>query len=158
MIQLNTGDKAPDFSGKDQNGKTISLKDFRGKKVVLYFYPKNFTPGCTTEACNLRDNYSTLKDAGIEVIGVSPDNEESHKKFEEKHELPFTLLADPDKKTIEKYGVWGEKNMYGKKSMGLFRTTFLIDEKGIIYKIFKRPKTNVHSEEILKATAEAFGE
>lgn len=157
MTQLNTGDKAPDFIGKDQNGNKVALKDLRGKKVVLYFYPKDFTPGCTTEACNLRDNYSTLKDAGMVVIGVSPDDEVSHKKFEEKHELPFTLLADPGKKIIDKYGVWGEKNMYGKKSMGLFRTTFLIDEQGIIYKIFKRPKNNVHAEEILKATGESFG-
>ena len=154
MIQLNSGDKAPDFTAKDQNGKNVSLKDFLGKKVVLYFYPKDFTPGCTTEACNLRDNYEDLKDAGMEVIGVSPDDEESHKKFEEKHELPFILLADPDKKIIEKYGVWGEKNMYGKKSMGLFRTTFLIDEKGVIYKVFKKPKTAIHSEEILKASAD----
>lgn len=154
MIQLSAGDKAPEFSAKDQNGKTVSLKDFKGKKVVLYFYPKDFTPGCTTEACNLRDNYADLKDAGMEVIGVSPDEVESHKKFEEKHELPFILLADPNKKIIEKYGVWGEKNMYGKKSMGLFRTTFLIDEKGVIYKIFKKPKTAIHSEEILKASAD----
>ena len=154
MTQLISGDKAPDFTAKDQNGKAVSLKDFLGKKVVLYFYPKDFTPGCTTEACNLRDNYADLKDAGMEVIGISPDDEESHKKFEEKHELPFTLLADPDKKIIDKYGVWGEKNMYGKKSMGLFRTTFLIDEKGIIYKIFKKPKTAIHSEEILKASAD----
>jgi peroxiredoxin Q/BCP len=154
MTQLISGDKAPDFTAKDQNGKSVSLKDFLGKKVVLYFYPKDFTPGCTTEACNLRDNYEDLKDAGMEVIGVSPDDEESHKKFEEKHELPFILLADPDKKIIEKYGVWGEKNMYGKKSMGLFRTTFLIDEKGVIYKVFKKPKTAIHSEEILKASAD----
>lgn len=154
MTQLISGDKAPDFTAKDQNGKAVSLKDFLGKKVVLYFYPKDFTPGCTTEACNLRDNYEDLKDAGMEVIGVSPDDEESHKKFEEKHELPFTLLADPDKTIIEKYGVWGEKNMYGKKSMGLFRTTFLIDEKGVIYKVFKKPKTAIHSEEILKASAD----
>ncbi len=154
MTQLISGDKAPDFTAKDQNGKAVSLKDFLGKKVVLYFYPKDFTPGCTTEACNLRDNYEDLKDAGMEVIGVSPDDEESHKKFEEKHELPFTLLADPDKTIIEKYGVWGEKNMYGKKSMGIFRTTFLIDEKGVIYKVFKKPKTAIHSEEILKASAD----
>ncbi len=154
MTQLVSGDKAPDFTAKDQNGKSVSLKDFLGKKVVLYFYPKDFTPGCTTEACNLRDNYEDLKDAGMEVIGVSPDDEESHKKFEAKHELPFILLADPDKTIIEKYGVWGEKNMYGKKSMGLFRTTFLIDEKGVIYKVFKKPKTAIHSEEILKASAD----
>jgi peroxiredoxin Q/BCP len=153
MTPLITGDKAPAFTGKNQDGQTISLKDFLGKKVVLYFYPKNFTPGCTAEACNLRDNEAALKDAGMEVIGVSPDDIESHKKFEEKYELPFNLIADPDKKIIEKYGVWGEKNMYGKKSMGIFRTTFLIDEKGMIYKIFKKPKTAVHSEEILKASS-----
>ena len=155
MTALKSGDKAPEFSGKDQNEKKIALKDFRGRKVVLYFYPKNFTPGCTTEACNLRDNYAALQEAGMEVIGISPDDVESHKTFEQKYELPFTLIADPDKKIIDKYGVWGEKNMYGKKSMGIFRTTFLIDENGVIYKIFKRPKNNFHSEEILKATVEA---
>lgn len=149
MAELTEGSKAPQFTGTDQNGNKISLSDFAGKKVVLYFYPKDDTPGCTTEACNLRDNYEDLTEAGFEVIGVSPDDENSHKKFHTKYQLPFHLVADPEKKIINKYGVWGEKNMYGIKKMGLKRTTFLIDEKGIIFKIFKRPKTKVHSEEIM---------
>lgn len=150
MTTLTEGEKAPDFKAKDQNGNSVSLKDFQGKKVVLYFYPADDTPTCTIEACNLRDNYSDLKKAGLVVIGVSPDDKTSHKKFEEKYDLPFILLEDPTKKIIEKYGVWGEKNMYGKKYMGLLRTTFLIDEKGLIMKIFKKPKSKIHSEEILK--------
>ena len=151
MTTLIAGDKAPEFTGADQDGNKVSLKDFKGKKVVLYFYPKDDTPGCTSQACNLRDNFSVLKKAGIEVIGVSPDNAESHQKFKEKHDLPFILLEDPEKDIINKYGVWGEKVNYGRKYMGLFRTTFLIDEKGIILKVFKKPKTKIHSEEILKA-------
>ena len=153
MTHLTEGDKAPDFTAKDQDGNTVSLKDFKGKKIVLYFYPEDDTPTCTIEACNLRDNYSTLKNEGLIVLGVSPDEEKKHKKFEEKYNLPFTLLADPDKSIIDKYGVWGEKNLYGRKYMGLFRTTFLIDEHGIIFKIFKKPKSKIHSEEILKAVA-----
>lgn len=151
MTQLKEGEKAPDFTTNDQDGNPVSLKDFRGKKVVLYFYPKDDTPTCTVEACNLRDNYSELKKAGLEVLGVSPDNKDKHKKFEKKYNLPFTLLEDPEKKVIEKYGVWGEKNLYGVKYIGLNRTTFLIDESGIILKIFKKPKSKIHSEEILKA-------
>jgi len=151
MTHLTEGEKAPDFKAKDQNGNVVSLKDFIGKKVVLYFYPEDDTPTCTIEACNLRDNYSALKKAGLVVLGISPDDKKKHKKFEEKYNLPFTLLEDPDKKIIDKYGVWGEKNMYGRKYMGLLRTTFLIDEKGVIIKIFKKPKSKIHSEEILKA-------
>lgn len=151
MTHLAEGDKAPDFKAKDQNGDVVSLKDFRGKKVVLYFYPEDDTPTCTIEACNLRDNYAALKKAGLVVLGVSPDDKKKHKKFEEKYNLPFTLLEDPDKNIIDKYGVWGEKNMYGRKYMGLFRTTFLIDENGTIIKVFKKPKSKIHSEEILKA-------
>jgi peroxiredoxin Q/BCP len=151
MIQLEEGQKAPAFKAKDQNGKSVSLADFKGKKVILYFYPEDDTPTCTTEACNLRDNYTLLQKAGLVVLGVSPDEEKKHKKFEERYKLPFTLLADPDKKIIDKYGVWGEKNLYGRKYMGLHRTTFLIDEKCIIKKIFKKPKSKIHSEEILKA-------
>jgi peroxiredoxin Q/BCP len=151
MITLTEGDKAPAFKSKDQNGKPVSLSDFKGKKVALYFYPEDDTPTCTIEACNLRDNYSLLETSGIVVLGVSPDDEKKHKKFEEKFNLPFTLVVDQDKKIINKYGVWGEKNLYGRKYMGLHRTTFLIDEKGIIKKIFRKPRSKMHSEEILKA-------
>ena len=154
MITLTEGDKAPAFKSKDQNGKPVSLSDFKGKKVALFFYPEDDTPTCTIEACNLRDNYSLLKKEGIVVLGVSPDDEKKHKKFEQKFNLPFTLVADNDKKIIDKYGVWGEKNLYGRKYMGLHRTTFLIDEKGIIRKIFKKPRSKMHSEEILKAWQE----
>lgn len=151
MIQLQEGDKAPEFKSKDQNGKSIDLKDFKGKKVVLYFYPEDDTPTCTVEACNLRDNYALLASEGFVVLGVSPDDEKKHKKFEVKYNLPFTLIADAEKKIIDKYGVWGEKNLYGRKYMGLHRTTFLINEKGIIVKIFRKPKSKIHAEEILKA-------
>ena len=147
---LQAGQKAPAFSGKDQNGNKVSLKDFKGQKVVLYFYPEDDTPGCTAQACNLRDNYSELQGQGYVVIGVSPNDEASHQKFAGKYDLPFPLLADPKHTIIEKYGVWGEKNLYGRKFMGLHRTTFLIDEKGAIERIILRPKTKVHTEEILK--------
>ena len=155
MITLAEGDNAPDFKAKDQNGKPVSLSDFKGKKVALYFYPEDDTPTCTIEACNLRDNFALLKKNGITVLGVSPDDEKKHKKFEKKFDLPFTLLADEGKKIIDKYGVWGEKNLYGRKYMGLHRTTFLIDEKGVIKKIFKKPRSKMHSQEILKAWQEA---
>ena len=148
---LQVGDKAPVFSGLDQNGIKVSLKDYLGKKVVLYFYPEDDTPTCTVQACNLRDNFSALKAAGYEVIGISPDDVESHKKFKNKFQLPFTLIADPKHSIIEKYGVWGEKNLYGHKHMGIYRTTFVIDEKGIIKKVFKRPNNKAHAEEIIKA-------
>ncbi len=148
---LSEGDKAPSFKSKDQNGKPLSLSDFKGQKIVLYFYPEDDTPTCTIEACNLRDNYSLLLQKGIIILGVSPDDEKKHKKFEQKFNLPFTLVTDEVKKIIDKYGVWGEKNLYGRKYMGLHRTTFLIDEKGIIKKIFKKTRSKMHSEEILNA-------
>ena len=154
MTSLNEGDKAPLFKSKDQNGKPISLADFRGNKVVLYFYPEDDTPTCTIQACNLRDNYSLLTKKRLVVLGVSPDDEKKHKKFEKKFDLPFTLIADPDKKIIDKYGVWGEKSLYGRNYMGLHRTTFLIDENGIIKKIFRKPKSKIHTEEIVKAWEE----
>lgn len=151
MITLKEEDKAPLFTGKDQNGNKISLGSYKGKKVVLYFYPEDDTPACTVQACNLRDNFSLLKKQGFEVIGVSPDETAKHKKFETKYKLPFTLIADPDHTIIDKYGVWGEKQLYGRKYMGLHRTTFVIDEKGIIRKIFLRPRNKQHAEEIVKA-------
>lgn len=147
---LQTGDLAPDFSGSNQNGETVSLKDYRGKKVVLYFYPEDDTPGCTAQACNLRDNFSLLKEQGFEIIGISPNEKESHRKFADKYQLPFTLVADPERKIVDAYGVWGEKNLYGRKYEGLLRTTFVLDETGVIKKIFKRPNTKLHAEEILK--------
>lgn len=138
MSQLQPGDKAPAFTSKDQNGNDVSLAQFQGKKVVLYFYPKDDTPGCTAEACDFRDNYQGLKAKGIEVLGVSIDDEKSHQKFINKHSLPFTLVADTDQSIVESYGVWGEKNMYGKKYMGTHRTTFIIDEKGNIAHIINK--------------------
>lgn len=149
MDTLKEGSKAPVFKGKDQNGNVISLTDFKGKKVALYFYSEDDSPTCTIQACNLRDNYSLLKNSGIEVIGVSPDSENSHKKFEAKFQLPFTLIADTDHKVIEKYGVWGQKQMFGREYMGVHRTTFLIDEKGVIKKIILRPKNKAHAQEII---------
>lgn len=151
MPPLSEGSKAPAFKGKDQNGKAVSLADFKGKKLVLYFYPQDDTPTCTVQACNLRDNFGLLRNKGFVVLGVSPDSIEKHKKFENKHELPFTLIADPEHSIIDKYGVWGEKQLYGKKYMGLHRTTFLIDEKGLIRKVFLKPKSKQHAEEIIQA-------
>ena len=154
MTHLQEGDKAPVFTGKDQDGKKVSLSDYKGKKVVLYFYPEDDTPTCTVQACNLRDNHALLKKAGFAILGISPDEEKKHKKFEGKYDLPFTLVADPGHIIIDKYGVWGEKLLYGRRYMGLHRTTFLIDEKGIIRKIFLKPKSKQHAEEILKAWSE----
>jgi thioredoxin-dependent peroxiredoxin len=148
---LTEGTKAPVFTGVDQDGNKISLKDYTGKKVVLYFYPKDNTPGCTAQACNLRDNFSLLTMQGIVVIGVSADDAASHKKFRDKFQLPFPLIADMKKEILEKYGAWGEKNLYGKKFMGILRTTFVIDEAGKIIKIFGKPNTKNHAEEILKS-------
>ncbi|WP_293941754.1 MULTISPECIES: thioredoxin-dependent thiol peroxidase [unclassified Sphingobacterium] len=148
MATLEIGQHAPDFSAKNQHGETVHLSDFKGKKVILYFYPKDNTPGCTTEACNFRDNYQSLKKDGYEIIGVSVDNEASHQKFMTKHELPFQLLVDEDKRLVEAYGVWVEKNMYGKKYMGTARTTFVIDEQGIIQHIIKKVDNKNASQQI----------
>ena len=150
MAILTEGIKAPAFKGKDQNGNIISLSSYKGKKIVLYFYPEDDTPTCTIQACNLRDNYALLKKEGFEIIGISPDTEKKHKKFEAKYTLPFTLIADENHAIIDKYGVWGEKKLYGRTYMGLHRTTFLIDEKGIIRKIFLKPKSKQHAKEIIK--------
>lgn len=149
-MSLSVGDKAPDFKVKDQDGNEIKLSDYEGKKVVLYFYPRDNTPGCTAEACNLRDNYEALQKAGYEILGVSTDDEKSHKKFVEKQSLPFKLLADTEKDIHEKYGTWVEKNMYGRKYMGTARKTFLIDEEGKIEEVIGKVKTKEHTAQILK--------
>ena len=151
MSELKEGSLAPEFTGVDQNGKEVSLSNFRGKKVVLYFYPKDDTPGCTAQACNLRDNYSDLIKNGYEVIGVSTDSVKSHKKFEDKYSLPFPLIADEDKKIVELYGVWGEKKFMGKTYMGTSRTTFLIDEEGLIKKIIDKPDTKNQTHKVMEA-------
>ena len=148
-MELNIGDKAPEFEGKDQHGNTVRLSDYRGKKVILYFYPKDDTSGCTAQACNLRDNYSALQQEGYEVIGVSTDSEQSHQKFIGKYDLPFTLIADTDKKIVEQYGVWQEKSMYGRKYMGTMRYTFVLDEDGMIRDIIKKVKTADHTAQIM---------
>jgi len=149
MADLKEGMKAPEFEGKDQNGKLVRLSDFRGKKLVLYFYPKDNTPGCTAEACNLRDNYNELIKKGFAILGVSPDPEKSHKNFAEKHALPFPLIADTDKKILQLYGAYGEKKMYGKTVKGVIRTTFIINEQGIIEKIIRKVDTKNHAQQIL---------
>ena len=149
MTTLQQGDKAPAFTSKDQSGNTISLDQFKGQKVVLYFYPKDNTPGCTAEACDFRDNYQGLKAKGIEVLGVSVDDEKSHQKFVDKFSLPFTLLADTDQAIVNAYGVWGEKNMYGKKYMGINRTTFIIDEEGTIAHIITKVDTKSPTAQVL---------
>ena len=143
------GDKAPAFSGTSQDGDKIKLSDYRGRKLALYFYPKDDTPGCTKQACNLRDGYQDLLNVGVAVVGVSIDDRASHEKFAEKYELPFPLIADPDKKILNTYSVYGERSLYGRKFMGTNRTTFLIDEKGKIVHVFRRPKVKEHSKEIL---------
>ncbi len=148
MAKLEEGQKAPSFSGRNQDGKIISLDDFKGQKVVLYFYPKDNTSGCTAEACNLNENLDDFVNKGFVVIGVSPDSEESHRKFIDKHGLKFDLIADTEKEILEKYGVWAEKKMYGKSYMGVVRTTFIIDENGVIEKIIDKVKTKEHSQQI----------
>jgi len=149
MASLKIGDIAPDFKGIDQNGDEVSLQQFRGKKVILYFYPKDDTPGCTAEACNLRDNYQALLNKGFAVIGVSADSEQSHKKFAEKFTLPFSLIADTAKDIINEYGVWGPKKFMGKSYEGINRVTFVISENGTIEKVFDKVKTKEHTEQIL---------
>jgi peroxiredoxin Q/BCP len=144
------GEKAPDFQGINQDGKMISLSDYIGKKLILYFYPKNDTPGCTAEACNLNDNYAAWIEKGFEVVGISPDSSGSHRKFSDKYGLKFNLIADTGKKILRDYGVWGEKNMYGKKYFGVNRTTFIIDEQGFIIEVFTKVNTKNHTEQIIK--------
>lgn len=152
---LEEGKKAPAFTLPNADGKKISLKDFNGKKIVLYFYPKDMTSGCTQEACDFRDAFPDFSKVNAVVLGVSPDPINSHKKFAEKHELPFELLSDENKEVVEKYGVWKEKSMYGKKYMGVERTTVIIDENGKVKKIFPKVKVNGHVEEVLQAIKEA---
>ena len=146
---LEAGMPAPDFTLTDQSGQAHRLSDYRGRTVVLYFYPKDDTPGCTKEACSFRDHYAALTERGVVVLGVSPDPVERHQKFATKYSLPFALLADTDHAVADTYGAWGEKTLYGKKSMGILRSTFLIDETGMIRHVFKRPKTEIHAEEVL---------
>ena len=149
-MTLKKGDTAPDFEGVDQHSNTIRLKDFKGSKLILYFYPKDNTPGCTAEACNLRDNYDLWLTKGYKVVGISPDSVASHQKFAGKHQLPFPLIADEEKKIIKAYGAWGPKKLYGREYEGLLRTTFLIDEEGKIEEVFIKVKTKDHTNQILK--------
>ena len=151
MATLRIGDKAPDFSGLNQKGELISLSGFKGKKLILYFYPKDNTPGCTAESCNLNYNYQMWLSKGYEVVGISPDNVSSHKKFADKFQFGFNILADPETKILQDYGVWGEKSMYGRSYMGVLRTTFVINENGIIESIFDKVDTKNHSDQIIKA-------
>ena len=147
---LKVGDQAPGFEGVDQEGNSIKLSDFSGKKLVMYFYPKDNTPGCTAESCNLRDNYDDLLSKGYEVVGVSPDSEKSHQNFIKKYDLPFRLISDVDKSIHEQFGTWGEKQMYGRKYMGTLRKTFVIDENGVIEEVIEKVKTKDHTAQILK--------
>ena len=149
MFHLTEGDQAPDFNITDQNGKVHNISAYKGKKIILYFYPKDLTPGCTVESCDLRDNYQALKKDGFEVIGVSADDEKKHQKFIAKHKLPFNLLADTNKDVLNKYGVWGEKKFMGRTYDGIHRTTFVINENGIIEKIISKVKTTNHTQQIL---------
>lgn len=148
-MNLNVGDKAPAFSARNQEGRQVSLADFKGGKLVLYFYPKDLTPGCTAQACSLRDNYKALIKAGYSILGVSTDSEKLHQKFIAKEHLPFDLISDPDRAVHDLYGAWGEKSMYGRKYMGTLRTTFVIDEKGKIEEIISRVDTRQHADQIL---------
>lgn len=150
MTHLSKGDQAPAFSGKNEHGEEIKLSDYAGKRLVLYFYPKDMTPGCTTQSCNLRDNYSLLQEKGFEILGISADDESRHTKFIAKHELPFHLLADTEKEVIEAYGVWGPKKFMGREFDGIHRTTFVIDGNGTIEAVIKKVKTKAHAEQILE--------
>ncbi len=150
MKHLKVGDKVPEWVGTDENGKELSSSNYKGKKTAIYFYPKDNTPGCTTQACNIKDHWGELEKKGIEVIGVSADSEKSHQKFIAKFDLPFTLIADEEKKMINLFGVWGEKKFMGKVYDGIHRTTFVIDETGIIKGIIEKPKTKAHAEEIME--------
>ena len=149
-MTLNIGDKAPNFKGKNQDGKTVQLSDYKGKKLVLYFYPKDNTPGCTAQACNLKDNFDALLKAGFEIVGISADDEKSHTKFITKFDLPFDLIADTDKVIHDAYGVWVEKSMYGRTYMGTARTTFIIDDKGQLEDIIRKVNTKDHTSQIIK--------
>jgi len=151
MITLKEGDKAPMFSGIDHNGKQVSLAEYKGKKLILYFFSEAGSPTCTIESCNLRDNYGLLKKSGFEIIGVSPDDIAALRKFEIKYKLPFQLIADSSHNILEKYGAWDQKKLFGREYMGVLRTTFIIDEKGIIRKIIFKPKNKAHAEEIIEA-------
>ena len=150
MSELKEGDLAPAIKATDENGKLITLEEYRGKKVVLFFYPKDNTPGCTAEACDLRDNYSQFIEQGFEIIGVSADSEKSHIKFKTKYDLPFRLISDEDRKVLQDYGAWGEKQMYGKSYMGILRKTFIINEDGYVEKILEKVKTKEHSKQIFE--------
>jgi thioredoxin-dependent peroxiredoxin len=150
MTLLKKGQSAPDFSSNDQEGNPVSISQFKGKKIILYFYPKDDTPGCTSEACNLRDNYQELRDMGFIVIGISPDNEKSHQKFSSKYSLPFHLVPDPEKTIIKSYGAWGEKKMYGKAYEGVLRTTYVISEKGLIEAVIDKVIVKDHTKQIIE--------
>ena len=150
MFHLKTGDPAPEFSSVNEKGETVQLSDFKGKKLVLYFYPKDDTPGCTAEACSLRDGYAKFQAQGYEILGVSPDSVKKHVKFIDKYELPFSLLADEDHSVAEAFGVWGEKKFMGRTYMGIHRTTFVIDEAGKIEQIFEKVNTKAHAEQVLE--------
>ena len=151
MSKLKVGDKAPNFVGITQSGEKIGLNDFKGKKLILYFYPKDNTPGCTAQSCNLNENYGMWLEKGFDVLGVSPDSQQSHEKFIEKHGLKFNLIADTEKEILQAYGAWGEKSMYGRKYMGVLRTTYVIDEEGIIEAVYDKVKTKDHSNQIIKS-------
>jgi thioredoxin-dependent peroxiredoxin len=154
---LEPGQTAPDFTLPDQHGQKVSLSDFRGQPVVVYFYPKDDTPGCTTQACDVRDQWEQFREAGAAVIGISPDDVDSHERFAAKHDLPHVLLADPDREVMEPWGAWGTKNMYGRETVGVIRSTVLVDAEGVVAKVWKRVQAKKHAEQVLKALAELGG-